>query len=245
VYGGNKHKRINQRDKIMKLTYPLLVIALIAASISFSQPKLSLNNLEVDLGTMYSGAKKKGKIVLKNIGNDTLRILSVQPQCGCTAVKQPKQFLLPGQSDIVELEFNAAGYRGKVEKHVTITTNDPTSQNVSVKLLIDVQEILQPLSGSSMLWINNAIIGKPRVDTIKVKNVSGSTLTIRGDSVSSSALTIKIEKKILQPNDTVAVQVTVLPNKLGYSIEHFVIITNHKIQPLVEIRVTYMGIKEN
>jgi hypothetical protein len=229
----------------MKLTCPLFVITLLAASIAFTQPKLSLDNLEVDLGTMYSGAKKKGKIVLKNIGNDTLRIISVQPQCGCTAVKQPKKFLLSGQSDIVELEFNSSGYRGKVEKQVTINTNDPTSQFVSVKLLIDVKEILQPLSGSTMLWMNNAMIGKAATQTIALKNVSGTTLAIQGDSVSSSTLAIKMENKILQPNDTITVQVTVLPNKLGYSTEHFYVITNHKSQPLVEVRVTYMGIKEN
>jgi hypothetical protein len=236
---------LNKRDEPMKLTYRFFVLTFIVLGIAFSQPKLSLDKPEVDLGKIYGGEKKKGKIVLKNIGNDTLRIFSVQPTCGCTAVKQPKAFLLPGESDDVELEFNSAGYRGKVEKHVSINTNDPTSQFITVRLLADVREILQPISGSNMLWMKDITIGKPITQIVAVKNVSGSPIAIQGDSVSSASISIKMEKKTLQPDDTLNIQVTVVPNKLGYSNEHFYIITNHKIQPFVEIRVTYMGIKEN
>jgi hypothetical protein len=160
-------------------------------------------------------------------------------------VKQPKGFLLPGQSDDVELEFNSAGYHGKVEKHVNINTNDPTSQFITVKLLADVIEILQPISGSNMFWMRNIAIGKSMTQIVSVKNVSGSPITIRGDSVSSASISVKMEKKTLQPDDTLNIRVTVEPNKLGYSNEHFYIITNHEIQPFVEIRVTYIGIKEN
>jgi hypothetical protein len=236
---------INVRDETMKLTYRFFVTTFIVTDIAFSQPKLSLDKPEVDLGKMYGGEKKKGKIMLRNIGNDTLRIYSVQPQCGCTTLEQPKKFLLPFESDVVEVEFNSTGYRGKVEKHVNINTNDPTSQFITVKLLADVKEILQPISGSNMFWMRNIAIGKSMTQIVSVKNVSESPIAIRGDSVSSPAITIKMEKKTLQPDDTLNIQVTVVPNKPGYSNEHFYIITNHKIQPFVEIRVTYMGIKEN
>jgi hypothetical protein len=236
---------LNIRDETMKLTYRFFVMTFIVTGIAFSQPKLSLDKPEVDLGNMYGGEKKKGKIVLKNIGNDTLRIISVQPTCGCTAVKQPKAFLLPGESDVAEFEFNSTGYRGKVEKHVNINTNDPTSQFITVKLLAEVKEILQPISGSNMLFMNNITIGKPITQIMAVKNVSGSPIAIQGDSVSSASISINMEKKTLQPDDTLNIQVTVVPNKPGYSNEHFYIITNHKIQPFVEIRVTYIGIKEN
>jgi hypothetical protein len=238
-------KSLNLRDGIMELTYRFFVMAFIMTGIAFSQPKLSLDKPEVDLGNMYGGEKRKGKIVLKNIGNDTLRIFSVQPQCGCTTVKQPKEFLLPGQSDDAELEFNSTGYRGKVEKHVNINTNDPTSQFITVKLLANIKEILQPISGSNMLWMNNITLGRSITKTVAMKNVSGMPIIIRGDSVSSASISIKLEKKNLQPDDTLNINVTVLPNKLGYSNEHFYIITNHKIQSLVEMRVTYIGTKEN
>jgi hypothetical protein len=228
----------------MKSIYHFLTITFIMTGISLSQPKLSVSSQEVDLGSMFGGEKRKGKVILKNIGNDTLRIFSVQPQCGCTTVKQPKGFLLPDQSDDVELEFNSSGYRGKVEKHVNINTNDPTSQYITIKLLAEIKEVLQPTSGKNILWVDNITIGKSEIKNIAFKNVSGSPIIIRGDSVSSAAISVKMEKKILQPGDTLNVEVTVLTKNIGHSNEYFYIITNHKIQPLVETRVIIIGTKE-
>ncbi len=217
--------------------------------ITFSQPKLSIDNPEVNLGSMYGGEKKKGKIILKNIGNDTLRIFSVQPGCGCTTVKQLKGFLLPGQSGDVELEFNSFGYRGKVEKQVFINTNDPTSQFVTVKLIAKVYEVLQPIKGTiregSTLFIDNTIIGKPTTQTVELKNVSGVPIVIKGDSVPSSTMALTLNKRSLRPNDTLSIQVTVQPQKVGSAKELFYIFTNHKSRPIVEIQVRYLGIKEN
>jgi hypothetical protein len=229
----------------MKSIYLLAAFFFILFQITFTQPKLSLDKPSVDLGTMYSGAREMGKFAMKNIGNDTLRIFSVQPQCGCTTVKQPKVLLLPGESDIVELEFNSSGYHGKVEKIVSINTNDPSSPFVTVKLSAEVKEALQPISGSNMFWMNNAEIGKSRTQSMSMKNVSGGPIALKGDSVSSPVISIKMDKKILQPDDTLNIQVTIVPNKTGYSIEHFYILTNHKNQPRVEVRVTFIGIKGN
>ena len=233
----------------MKRIYFFSALTSFLAALAFSQPKLSLDKPEVDIGTIYGGVKKTGTITLKNIGNDTLRIISVQPGCGCTAIKQPKAFLLPGESDIVELEFNSAGYRGKVEKHLSINTNDPTSRYVDVKILAEIKEVLQPIKGTiregSTLWVNNAIVGKPTTQTIELKNVSGIPIVVKGDSVSSLALALKINKQSLRPDDTLSIQVTVQPQKIGSADEHFYIFTNHKNQPVVEIQVRYLGIKEN
>jgi hypothetical protein len=229
----------------MRLTYLFFVTTFIVAGIAFSQPKLSLSKPEIDLGNMYSGEKKKGKIILKNIGNDTLLIFSVQPTCGCTAVKQPKAFLLPGESDDVELEFNSTGLRGRIEKHVSINTNDPTSRYVDVKLYAEIKEILQMTSGINMLWMNNVPIGKQITQVVAVKNVSGVPIVIQGDSVSSASVSINTDNKILQPDDTLNIKVTVTANKLGYCNEYFYIKTSHKIHPLVEIRIAYIGTKEN
>ena len=233
----------------MKRIYLFSVLINFLAVLTFSQPKLSLDKPEVDLGTIYGGIKKSGIITLKNIGSDTLLIFNVQPGCGCTTVKQPKAFLLPGESDVAELEFNSAGYRGKVEKHVSISTNDPTSRYVDVKIFADVKEVLQPVDGTinrtSTLWVNNTIVGKPTTQTVELKNVSGVPILVKGDSVSSSTLALKIYKRFLHPDDTLSIQVTVQPQISGSAYEHFYIFTNNKNQPVVEIQVRYSGIKEN
>ena len=223
----------------------IFILTLFVLSISFSQPKLSLDKPEVDLGTIYSGMKKQGKIVLTNIGNDTLRIYSVQPSCGCTTVKQPKAMLLPFESDVVELEFNSTGYRGKVEKHVNITTNDPLSQNVTIKLISDVKEELEPISHSTFIFLGNIGLSKTLVQGTSLKNISDHRIKIKNYTTSSSSISIKIEKKMLNPNDTLDVQITIKPEKLGYGTDQFTIETDSKNQPHVEIKTSYVCVKEN
>jgi hypothetical protein len=230
---------------MIKQIVTIAALTLFLISTAHSQPKLSLDKPEVDLGTIYSGMKKEGRIVLTNIGNDTLRIYSVQPSCGCTTVKQPKTILLPKETDVAEIEFNSTGYRGKVEKHINITTNDPLYQKVTVKLIADVKEELECTNHSSLLWLGNIVLGKSLVQGTSIKNISDHRIKIKNLTTSSPSIDVKIEKKILNPNDTLYVQVTVKPDRLGYGNDHFTIETDSKNQPLVEIRASYVCVKEN
>ncbi len=229
----------------MRSIKQLFIITLCVFGISFSQPKLSLDKPEVDLGTIYSGMKKQGKIVLTNTGNDTLRIYSVQPSCGCTTVKQPKSILLPFESDVAELEFNSSGYHGKVEKHINIVTNDPLSQYSSVRLIADVKEELESITHSTFIWLGNIDLNKTVTQGTSLKNISDHRIKIINFIASSPSISIKTEKKMLNPNDTLDVQITIKPDKVGYGSDYFTIETDSKNQPNVEIRVSYVCVKEN
>lgn len=229
----------------MKRSIFICTIMLFVTTIGLSQPKLSVDKPELNLGSIYGGENKKGKLTLKNIGNDTLRIFNISASCGCTTVKKPKGILLPGQSDVVEIEFRSAGYRGRVEKYVNINTNDPTSQYITVNMVAEIKEILQPVQGSYLLWMDRIPVGKTATKSIALRNVSGYPITIQGDSASSPSIIAKIDKKNLKANDTLNVDVTVTPQKSGYSNQILYIITDHKIQQIFEMKVTYIGISEN
>jgi hypothetical protein len=233
--------QLNIRDGTMKLTDFLFLMIFIVSNLALSQSKLSINKPEIDLGTIYNGMKKQGTIVLMNIGNDTLRIYSVQPTCGCTAIKQPKNILLPYESDAVLIEFNSAGYHGKVEKYVNITTNDPTSQYVTVKLIANVKEELEPKNHSVLLWFGTVNVDKTSEQSTYLKNVSEHPIKIKGFAVSSPSISVKLEKRTLNPNDSLDIQVTIKAEKVGYSNEHFTVETDSKNQPSVEMRVSYIG----
>lgn len=225
----------------------LLVFALLFACPSWllAQPKFSVDRIEVDFGIIYNGAVKTGKFELKNIGDQPLKILGIQPSCGCTTVKQPKNELKPGESDFVEVEFNASGYRGKVEKYITITTNDPTAQYPLVKLKADVREELEPNTHSSLMWFGNITVGKTQERTITFRNVSDHQITVRNTAGSSPRVAVKFDKKTLAPSDSVIVTVVVTAEKPGYANDHFLLQTDSKNQPKVEMKVSYIGVKEN
>ena len=180
---------------------------------------------------------------LKNIGNDTLRIFSVDPSCGCTTIKKPKELLLPGQSDIVEIEFNSSGYHaGNTEKYVQITTNDPSSPTISVRFHVLIKEILELTDRN--FWLGEIPVNQPTTKTVMLKNVSGKSLTIKNIICSAPILQAKSTTPTLRDAETMSLQITYTPAKAGYGIEYVWIETNSNDEPRIEIRVPFIGKEE-
>jgi len=211
----------------------------------FAQPRLIIDKTKIDLGVIYNGATKKARVVLKNVGRDTLRILGVTTSCGCTTARQPKAFLRTGESDAVEVEFNSTGFRGKIEKHVTIMTNDPAAPSTFVTLLGDVIDELQPVNNSAAIWLGSVPVGKQVEQTVSFKNVSGKVITVTGYKSSSPDIVVTFSNKTVLPADTIRMTVKVTPRKADYLSELLLFETDSKKQNEVPVRVTLFGVTPN
>jgi hypothetical protein len=224
----------------------LFVVALFmgASSLVFAQPKLSIDNMTIDLGTLYNGASKTGTITLKNIGDQPLKILRVQPSCGCTTVRQPKSELQPNESDVVEVSFNAALYHGPIEKYLNIETNDPLSQYVAIKLIAEVKEELSPVSGSYSVWLGSTLVGQKSEQRLAFVNRTERVITIRKVTTTAQNLTATADRMKVGPSDTLGVLVMTIPEKAGYNTGNVSIQTDSKNQPDVELKIYYIGQKE-
>ncbi|HEY6953099.1 MAG TPA: DUF1573 domain-containing protein [Bacteroidota bacterium] len=228
----------------MKRAACCLILSTLVACGLIAQPKLAIDKMTVDLGTIYNGATKTGTITLKNIGNQTLKILRVQPSCGCTTVRQPKSELQPNESDAVEVSFNSTLYHGPVEKYVNIETNDPTSQYVAVKLTATIKEELAPVGSSYSVWLGNIAIGKKVDQTVRFANLSGRTISIKGITSSSNRISANVESTTVKPSDTLSVHFTAVAQNPGYDTATLTIETDSKNQPTVELKVYFVVNKE-
>jgi hypothetical protein len=228
------------------MKFKFLVLALVAAASTagFAQPKLSVDNMTIDLGTLYNGATKTGTITLKNIGNQPLKILRVQPSCGCTTVRQPKSELQPNESDVVEVSFNATFYHGPVQKYVNIETNDPLSQYLAIKLIADVKEDLSPVSGSYSIWLGSTRVGEKTEQRLAFVNRTARVIAIKKITTFAENVSATPDKFQVGPSDTLAILVTTIPEKAGYTTGEVTIQTDSKNQPNVELKVYYIGQKE-
>ena len=230
--------------RVRRISLPGLAIALILfITSSTAQPKLTVEKARVDMGSIYNGATKKARIVVKNAGKDTLRILGVTTSCGCTTAKRPKEFLRPGEKDVVEIEFNSTGFRGEIVKHVSIVTNDPLTPTTEVTLVGTVIEELQPVGSSSVIWLGAVPVGKQVTQTVKFKNVSGKVLTITGCKGETPDIVVVFGQRTVMPADTILFSVKVTPRKADYISEQLLLETDSKKQSQVPIRVTLIGVK--
>lgn len=222
----------------------LLILIAISATIAAAQPKLSLDRQEIDLGVVYRGAVKTASFSIKNIGNQPLKILQVVPSCGCTALKRPKEVLAPGESDVVEVEFSSATFRGRVEsKRVDIQTNDPTAEYATVMLTADVREELAPVQGSSLAWFGAVPVGKRVEYRLSFQNVTGKSIGIKNFKSQSGRVTVTWNKDRVASNDTVEFLIVLMPDREGYTSDHVDVETDSRNQPVVSISVMFIGQK--
>jgi hypothetical protein len=232
--------------KTLQFRLAFLCIAIVATSAAgLCQPRISVDKTKIDLGVIYNGETKKARIVIRNIGNDSLKIVGVTTSCGCTTVKRPKDYLRRGEQDIVEIEFNSTGFRGKVEKHVSIVTNDRISQTTEVTLVGEVTEELEPVRNASVIWLGAVPIGKEVTQSVTFKNVSGKVMTLTGYKSSSPDISVMFDQRTVLPADTIRMSFKVTPRKSDYVSEQVFLETDSKKQSQVPVRVTLIGVKPN
>lgn len=112
------------------------VLAL-GAGTALANPKVQVDPMEIDLGTIDEGKSFDRFLEVKNIGDGVLVVEEVKTSCGCTAAAvDGTTELKAGESQKVKVTFNSKGqHEGPFSKKVTVTTNDPEKKAVEVSLV--------------------------------------------------------------------------------------------------------------
>jgi len=122
----------------------ILILSLAFSGVVFSQ-EAKFESTTYDYGLIKEeDGPKKGRYNLTNIGDDTLRILSVRPGCGCTASEYTKTPIPPGGQGYIDATYNPAGRPGKFTKGISVTTNCKVKPDIS--LYIQGEVIPRPKS---------------------------------------------------------------------------------------------------
>lgn len=101
-------------------------------------PVANFDNKVFDFGNITQGEKVGHDFKLTNDGKRELIIRNVKASCGCTAVKHEK-VVAPGQTIDLKVEFNSRGKRSRQNKSVTVTTNDPKTPTVVLRVMGTVE----------------------------------------------------------------------------------------------------------
>ena len=83
-----------------------------------------------DFGRINEGDVVKTQFKFTNAGKVVLLISHAQASCGCTVPTTPKDPIRPGESGVIDVEFNSIGKRGETSKTVTIQANTKPMETV-------------------------------------------------------------------------------------------------------------------
>jgi len=78
----------------------------------------------------------------RNAGDRPVRILSLDPSCGCMSAASDKAVYGPGESGTVRIELALAGYSGRVRRSVSVATDDGSGRFAELTLTVEIPELI-------------------------------------------------------------------------------------------------------
>lgn len=116
------------------LLLALAVLSAVPGSASALPPALTFKSETCDLGSVVQGEQPDCVFSFTNTGNDDLRILQVEPTCGCTTALNSSPLLSPGAQGGIRVVFDSENFTGEVVKEVEVRSNDPVRPSVTLRL---------------------------------------------------------------------------------------------------------------
>ncbi len=124
---------------ILVLSFSAFLVSKNLKSPSVSGPSISFNEEKHDFGGVAAGPPLETNFEFTNVGEDKLIISNVGTSCGCTgAMIGEKKEYLPGESGKVKVTFNTQGRSGRVDKTITVTSNDAKNPNKTLTITADI-----------------------------------------------------------------------------------------------------------
>lgn len=156
-------------------------------------PKISIDDLSHNFGTVSEGTIVKHSFKVKNEGNADLIIQRLVPSCGCTASNADSDLIKAGTEGAVNVEFDTTGFSGDKLKSVKLYSNDSERPSVllTLKGIVEPEIIIEPRA----VIFENVLKGSKRVQEVIVRAASGSKAKILNVTSSSQKLDLQIKEK--------------------------------------------------
>jgi thiol-disulfide isomerase/thioredoxin len=188
-----------------------------------------------DFGTAWSGASLKHTFVIRNGGDQPLKLATVKTSCGCTAAKNYDRKIAPGGEGKIPVVLNTKKVRNKFTKYVTINSNDPVTPRLRLAITGEVKQYVAVTPRNvSMGHIAEA---EPASKVAKLVNNTAETMTLTLDSAQVGVLTAELVA--LSPGKEYELRVTANPPyepKLNKG--KFILTTGMEKQPTIEVPVS-------
>lgn len=227
-----------------------IIVALIFFTIigAFAQGKIEFEKNTHDFGVVEEGATPTYLFYFKNIGDDTVRLSSVKPSCGCTSPFWSKDPIAPGDTGSIKVVYNSKGRPGPFNKAVNVVSNAENEHIVvHIRGIVNKAEekpvyTAEQLANSPKININktNHNFGKIEKNKNKsysfvVSNTGKDPLKINNVQAGCKCVTFKISKEEIPTGESATLELTYFPRSLGDVKEIVTIFSNDRNTPHSDI----------
>ncbi len=223
-----------------KLSISTFIIALFSLTIVLSagSPVMKFKETTIDFGEVDAGKSVDITFEFENTGDDVLVIKNIRSTCGCTVAKVDKKEYKPGEKGEIPVKFFSKGYRGKITKTVTVTTNDKDNIYTVLKISgnVNLKDFAQAELSPDKISFEEIKLNKKYTKTFKIKN--SGTIDLRIIEVTHGPeVTVEFDKKLILPQEETEVTVHLNAMDVGNFSSFIKIRTNAYRQYLTILKV--------
>jgi hypothetical protein len=236
------------------MRFSFFILALLFTSATFAQlaDPLVFSEKTHDFGSIReNGGSVSTEFSFINKTGRTIRILNVQPSCGCTTPDWTREPIDDGKSGVIKASFDPRGKAGYFNKTISVTS-DYNNTPIVLAIKGNVEETnasadeadFEVLNGSLKTKVSTFNIGKIFINkenglkSFDILNAGKSALTF-GDVKAPAYIKVQLPAQ-LKPGEKSTLKIyydTKLKNTYGFTSDNIEISTNDAATPLKSFSV--------
>ena len=198
-------KTINLKICFLVLFIFLTTILAFAQKQPTSGARISFSETVWDFGYVPKTGTVSHTYIIKNTGSDTLIIVKVRPDCGCTTTPMTQKRLSPNESAEMKIFFDPRKVvTNEAVKKLQIISNDPDNPISEAQFVakIGITSSLVKLSPTEFNF-DTLVLGAEGSRTITVENISKEQLSINAIEGPVEYVDYSIGKKVIKPGESI------------------------------------------
>jgi hypothetical protein len=162
----------NRKEDPMR--YLLLIAAACLLPVAvLAQPRIEVVPDRLDFGDLQEWETRDAEVIIRNTGDQVLRIRQIESTCGCTVPELAVKQLGPGAETVMNVHFNAKTFQGPQHRYLHIYSNDPVRGSFDFLVTADIKVPLFMQPTTTML----------RFPTVKAGETESMTYTFSTEDV--------------------------------------------------------------
>ena len=219
------------------------VIPASAQNLPASGAKISFSESMWDFGYVPKAGTVTHTYMIKNIGTDTLIIVKVRPDCGCTSTPLTQKRIPPNDSAEMKIFFDPKKVATtETMKKLQVISNDPNNPFAETQFTakIGVANSLVKLTPPEIDF-DTVTPGAVEVSrTVTIENISGEKLTVSRIEGPGEDVEIRLNSRTIKPGESI--QLLALLKKGTASVNlHTSLTLNFECSKVARVSIPILG----
>lgn len=214
----------------------MFILSCSLSAFSATAPELVVDQPVFDFGTILQGKKVEHVFILKNKGNAPLSIKKTNTSCGCTVAVVSSPVIQPGKSGEIKTTFDSTNFTGKVNKSVSVESDDPQKPvfTLTVKGTVAEEIVISP----RQVNFGKFKAGTVPEQTLTVENKGSKKVSFSDVKSSIPQITVTLSKNALSPSESGTIRIKATPRTGDRFLSGYVSMkTSNPNKPLITLPV--------